>query len=605
MQDNYSLAYAMATEGWGSYGEAGSKGNAHLDALAPPESFTTGSTLNALQAPLADVGLALANASQQVNSLSLSQALLRESIDTLDSTLSQFKASEVRPVNADDLVGSTPQKASASVVADRHDSQRLTQSTQVHSRDDKQSETSESQTRSAMTLGQVQILDLAAALEHSGANLSLDKTETSDSSIKAKREAYSESETRLSSTLDSASVWLESPWLDAKTAVVKFVNTHTKDSPVAADALKTANAVISPVASEAISAMWDTIKSRASGNLLDKVAPKLPPLFRDLLTDKGQGKDKPCCPGTTPLVGGSVLDTAAATLPESVGETVRKKGKARSSGRMKSRRVRLPAVDQRVSPVAPNVAGKAREVGKRRALNPHRFAEQPKLGPQLNIKGEPLGTFSVKDAAKAAPALQGNSFAASAAPLKNRSATRGGSKGLTASLSGTLAKLESVGARRLAPLRIASAAMDVVQGAQNGDLRAVGAGLGTAGGAWAGASAGAALGTLILPGIGTAVGGALGGFFGSDAGAWLGDKLGGMVDRLRSPDEVGKQLTNNTPADNRQITLSPVINISGLDPNSAQQVATMVIQTLQNQCMPMMTDALAVRRSATLTDGVA
>ncbi|MBT2371986.1 hypothetical protein J7E41_07995 [Pseudomonas fluorescens] len=147
--------------------------------------------------------------------------------------------------------------------------------------------------------------------------------------------------------------------------------------------------------------------------------------------------------------------------------------------------------------------------------------------------------------------------------------------------------------------------MDVVQGAQNGDLRAVGAGLGTAGGAWAGASAGAALGTLILPGIGTAVGGALGGFFGSDAGAWLGDKLGGMVDRLRSPDEVGKQLTNNTPADNRQITLSPVINISGLDPNSAQQVATMVIQTLQNQCMPMMTDALAVRRSATLTDGVA
>ncbi|MUF02848.1 hypothetical protein GNF76_00785 [Pseudomonas sp. CCM 7893] len=168
-----------------------------------------------------------------------------------------------------------------------------------------------------------------------------------------------------------------------------------------------------------------------------------------------------------------------------------------------------------------------------------------------------------------------------------------------------MAKLGSAGIRRSSPMRLATAAFDVVQGAQNGDLRAVGAGLGTAGGAWAGASAGAALGTLILPGIGTAVGGALGGFFGSDAGAWLGDKLGGMVDRLRSPDEVSKQLTNNAPADNRQITLSPVINISGLDPNSAQQVATMVIQTLQNQCMPMMTDALAVRRSATLTDGVA
>ncbi|MBW4968640.1 hypothetical protein KZZ04_20115, partial [Pseudoalteromonas sp. CR1] len=73
-----------------------------------------------------------------------------------------------------------------------------------------------------------------------------------------------------------------------------------------------------------------------------------------------------------------------------------------------------------------------------------------------------------------------------------------------------MGKLESSAARRLGPLKYVDTALDVVQGVRNGDAKAVGAGLSTAGGAWAGASAGAAIGTLVFPGVGTAVGGAIG-----------------------------------------------------------------------------------------------
>lgn len=66
-------------------------------------------------------------------------------------------------------------------------------------------------------------------------------------------------------------------------------------------------------------------------------------------------------------------------------------------------------------------------------------------------------------------------------------------------LSGAVSKLESSAARRLGPMRYVDTAMDVAEGIRNGDAKAVGAGLTTAGGAWAGASAGAAIGTLIFP----------------------------------------------------------------------------------------------------------
>jgi phage tail tape-measure protein len=162
-------------------------------------------------------------------------------------------------------------------------------------------------------------------------------------------------------------------------------------------------------------------------------------------------------------------------------------------------------------------------------------------------------------------------------------------------------RLESVGARRLGPMRYVDAAFNVVQGVRNGDVNAVGSGLSTAGGAWAGASAGAAIGTLIFPGVGTAVGGAIGGLLGSEAGSWLGDKLFGSTDRLPAPNAVSKEL-NSARTDNVQVTLAPSIQITGVNPADAQQVVNQVIQALQFQCMPMVADTLGIRRNAALAD---
>jgi len=168
-------------------------------------------------------------------------------------------------------------------------------------------------------------------------------------------------------------------------------------------------------------------------------------------------------------------------------------------------------------------------------------------------------------------------------------------------LADAVGTLQSVGIRRLGPLRAAAAAVDVIQGVRNGDANAIGSGLSTAGGAWAGASAGAAIGTLVLPGVGTAVGGAIGGLLGSEAGAWLGDKLFGPSDRLPAPDAVSKEL-NSARADNVQVSIAPSIQITGVNPADAQQVVSQVIHALQFQCMPMVTDALGVRRNAALAD---
>jgi phage tail tape-measure protein len=150
-------------------------------------------------------------------------------------------------------------------------------------------------------------------------------------------------------------------------------------------------------------------------------------------------------------------------------------------------------------------------------------------------------------------------------------------------------------------LKYVDTAMDVVQGVRNGDAKAVASGLSTAGGAWAGASAGAAIGTLIFPGVGTAVGGAIGGLLGSEAGTWLGDKLFGPSDRLPSPNTVSKELSSAS-TDNLQITIAPSIQISGVSLADAQPIIDGVIQALQYQTLPILTDALSVRRNASLTD---
>lgn len=344
------------------------------------------------------------------------------------------------------------------------------------------------------------------------------------------------------------------------------------------------------------SSLLDTVKTRVIGNLVDVTFGKIPgvgKLFKDggLDKDKDKGSDKQCCPGTT-----GPLETAAAQLPESVGETVRKKDKARTPGNTKKRRVKLPKPGQTV----PHES-KATVDGKAADLKPLRLPASANAAPQLNAMGQPLVPFSAKQAAQASTNLPGNSFASYAAPSANRRVARGAGKGLAASLSGAFARLESVGTRRLGPLKYVDTAMDVVQGVRNGDAKAVASGLSTAGGAWAGASAGAAIGTLIFPGVGTAVGGAIGGLLGSEAGTWLGDKLFGPSDRLPSPNTVSKELSSAS-TDNLQITIAPSIQISGVSLADAQPIIDGVIQALQYQTLPILTDALSVRRNASLTD---
>lgn len=193
-----------------------------------------------------------------------------------------------------------------------------------------------------------------------------------------------------------------------------------------------------------------------------------------------------------------------------------------------------------------------------------------------------------------------------------RVSNRGSRSTSSRNFTGTNASMRSLAGRAPGPVKVAAAVSDVIEGVAVGDPRMVGMGLATAGGAWAGTASGATLGGAIgsvVPVIGTAVGaavgGLVGGFYGSDYGAGLGDKLGALIDRLSSPERVSQDLSTVSAPAGQPITFAPVINIYGQDQASARQMVDMVIQQLQAQVMPlMMTNPLAVRRGAALTDGV-
>ena len=353
------------------------------------------------------------------------------------------------------------------------------------------------------------------------------------------------------------------------------------------------------VGKELLTGLWDKAKDRLSGNALDAVADKFPTAAKWLKEgkDKDGSKGKECCcTGALPPDLRGPLDTVTSQLPESVGETAREKDSARAKGSPKG-----PRAKRNKNRKSSSREVKASVVRKSADLQSQRSAPAAKVSPPINIMGEPQQAFDSKRVSQASTPLPGSSFASSAASSAARPRVRGASKGAAAGLSGALAKLESAGARRLGPMKYVDTAMDVVQGVRNGDAKAVGAGLSTAGGAWAGASAGAAIGTLIFPGVGTAVGGAIGGLLGSEAGSWLGDKLFGSSDRLPAPASVSKEL-NAARTDSVQVTIAPSIQITGVNPADAQQVVNQVIQALQFQCMPMATDALGIRRNAALAD---
>ncbi|MBC8784638.1 phage tail tape measure protein [Pseudomonas fluorescens] len=614
MQNKYSLANAMAKDSHDIFGRADGASDADIvssGALGPDKTVDT----TALE-PLSGMVLELANAGLKLNEFAQSLGVLRENVDSLATSLSSLKAADAPLVNTQVHTDTTKV---AEFKSTRSEDRRIT--------------------REAMTVGSGQVLDPVAALRYTNAHRSFDATATSEKSTTVLREESSASEKRLSKTLEPVSVLLEPTWLQVKTGVMNTANDLASQSPVMAKTVKTAEAVILPVVSPVFTGFFaglgDTIKTRVTGNLIDVTLGKLGGGVGKLFKDKGFEKEKSCC------------CSAAAEKPI----TSSRSAPQGSSGKKNARKPQSENTKKSPNPKKSQNTPKKQTSAPKPAATKRSSAKGAGWGASLRGVGERLSTLFSRQqsvgfhAGPAAPGLQPR--AASTNRRKNNTASSqlptGRGPGLIEALErgrvplpsdvhantpsrvqpvsrehlpvptarslqmpasgvwGAMGKLESSAARRLGPLKYVDTALDVVQGVRNGDAKAVGAGLSTAGGAWAGASAGAAIGTLVFPGVGTAVGGAIGGLLGSEAGTWLGDKLFGSSDRLPAPGAVSKEL-NAARTDNVQVTLAPSIQITGVNPADAQQVVNQVIQALQFQCMPMVTDSLGIRRNAALAD---
>lgn len=600
MQNRYSLAYAMAKDGQGVFGSANGANDASI--------FNPGTLVPPVPESATGMGLALTHADLRLNELAQSLQVLRESVDALETSLSTLKTADVQPLKSEEHSES---KTVAEFTSTRSEDLRLT--------------------RESMSLGAGQTLDPVAAQRYSNAHLSFDTKATSEKSITVLRKETTESASRLTKTLEPAPVLGEATWLQAKTEVMDKANGWASDSPVGATTVKTAEAVISGLA--------ETVTSRFKGNVVDVTLGKIP-LIGKFFQDGGFEKDKSCC---------------CATAGE---KSISSKDSARggASGRQRSRKPKSPSAKKSQPARKAQTAQKSQTSHKKQTPAAKPSAAKGSLAKGAGLVGSLYGVG--ERLSKWFPQQQSLGFAGATSPgLQPRVArtnsrnkkpayqrmSSGSAPGLLEALErglapmpfegrqdalphaqpisrerppapahgslkmpasglwGTMSKLESSAARRLGPLKYVDTAIDVVQGVRNGDAKAVGAGLSTAGGAWAGASAGAAIGTLIFPGVGTAVGGAIGGLLGGEAGTWLGDKLFGSSDRLPAPGAVSKEL-NAARTDNVQITLAPSIQITGVNPADAQQVVNQVIQALQFQCMPMVTDTLGIRRNAALAD---
>lgn len=604
MQDNYSLAYAVARNGRDAFG---STDGAHdADILSSGALSVGSSTPSTDLAALSGTVAALTSATLKLDELALSLGSLREGVDFLDTALSSLRAIEVRSPKLGEQAESKTVSESASTTSEnlRH-------------------------TREAMTLGTAQIIDLASALQHSGSQLKFDKTATSEKSIKVLREESSESGKRFSTTLDATPVLGEALWLKAKTGLMDSANDAAKDSPALAGAIKTAGAVM-PVFSSFFSSVGDTIKTRVAGNVVDATLGKLPGVGK-LFKDGGSAKDKSCCCATATQ---HPIESPRSSPQGSRGKKSPRQSK--SQKKQSAQNTQRAQIRQQKRPLVPKTASTKRSPASKKggvfsrlltslerdakALLPAPFLgfdegrAVQRLQPRVVVANRPSKSRSPsRPTASRGPGLieaverkliPMYSEGRVSAPSQTRNFTREPLPGplkMSANPLGTVNKLGVAGARRLGPMRYADTALDVIQGVRNGDAKAVGTGLSTAGGAWAGASAGAALGTLVFPGVGTAIGGAIGGLLGSEAGSWLGDKVFGANDRLPAPNALSKEL-NSARTDNVQVTLSPSIQITGVNPADAQQVVNQVIQALQFQCVPMVTDSLGIRRNAALAD---
>lgn len=343
------------------------------------------------------------------------------------------------------------------------------------------------------------------------------------------------------------------------------------------------------VGKELLTSLWDTAKSRVSGKAVDAIAERFPNAGKWLKNDKSKGG---CCPGS-PVPGPA---SPGIYLPPDYRRTEEKKTSGKKPGKL---RTWLRTASDRLG----TGAGYPSRVGFQAVPT-----TQGAVSSAQRVSGNPGKPLGLIDAlARGQFERPGGAGGPSPKPVPiavsvpHPTPAPNTPHAPTSRLAAAMTRLESAGASRLGPLRYADAAYDVVQGLRTGDTKAIASGLGAAGGTWAGASAGAAIGTMIFPGVGTAVGGVIGGLLGGEAGTWLGDKLFGSNDRLPAPNAVSKEL-NTARTDNVQVTIAPSIQITGINPADAQQVVNQVIQALQFQCMPMVTDTLGIRRNAALAD---
>ncbi len=213
-----------------------------------------------------------------------------------------------------------------------------------------------------------------------------------------------------------------------------------------------------------------------------------------------------------------------------------------------------------------------------------------KLSPVKPGQTTPRAPFLANAAGNAAPTLVATAAAAKGAPS-------------------ALGKAAAVGGKAFMPLMLLSGGLAAADGLVNGDAGQVGSAVGGVAGGWAGAATGAALGTMVFPGVGTAIGGAVGGIggslAGSGAGEWLAEKISALIDRLSAPADVAKDVAK-AAAPPTPVNFSPSITLTPTgDPAYDKRLTDQILARLKGEFMPMMmlSDPLAQRRGASLTDG--
>ena len=486
MQDNYSLKLALLDEARGGLDD----GDTNLGRLWQPGSLAGRSTLDTVQEPLSGVSLALANAGLQINGLILEQGLLRESLVSLNNTLSsQLALLEAREGSA--AVGSTSEPggkgdappgvkleitfAGQNLLLNLINQQRDLETSTTRNvtsvinpgavgltpdgLDPGQSHDQASWTESSgtsLTLN-ARLLEVASTLERH-AETTLSKTPTAaqaalpgpgaskpaapENSVKANREAYEASKERLAHTLDTSASPLENAKFKALSWATDGANAFAEDSPQVAGTLKSVGATLGPIVGSVLGPVLDEAKTRVAGKALDAVATRMSKVggkskasratrfLGGLLKGKDEGKDEGkkggCC---------CPVEAKVASISSYGPKTPRKSTKPPGTRGKPGRAVNATRSAK---------PGKSQRIIDRSTGDP-RQAKNLALG---NAEAKSPAAASNNRIARRGPPSQSIGFAPPVAPAQSLAAIPRGAKTSVSRLTGTMAKLGSAGIRR-------------------------------------------------------------------------------------------------------------------------------------------------------------